>query len=95
VQFEILPLNDEEVEVLFFENIITISPAEEETEKYSYDYYRLIIKNRENLQTAIETNIDAWVQIAKNKEVRESIHIPTYEDRVTLLEDTINFILGL
>lgn len=96
VQFEILPLNDEEVEVLFFENIETVQSIEdEETEKYSYDYYRLIVRNRENLQATIEANLVAWLQMAKEKEAKDSTYIPTSKDRLAILEDTMNFILEL
>lgn len=93
---EIIPLNDDEVEVLFYDNIETLQPTDEEdTAKYSYDYYRLIIRNRENLQATIEANFDAWISLAKEKEVRKTIHIPTAEDRLAILEDAINFVLGL
>lgn len=95
VPFEIIPLNDENVEVLFYENIKTIPPTEEDAEKYSYDYYRLIIRNRENLEMTLGTNLDGWVGIAKGKEMIESVNVPTQTNRIVILEDTINFILGL
>lgn len=95
-QFEILPLDGENVEVLFYENIETLQPVEdEETEKYSYDYYRLIVRNRENLQATIEANLVAWLQMAKEKEFKESICVPTADDRLAVLEDVMNFVLGL
>lgn len=95
-QFEIIPINDDEVEVLLYENIETLPPAEnEEVEKYSYDYYRLIVRNRENLKTAIEASFEAWKQLAKEKELSESISIPSIGCRLSILEDTVNFVLGL
>lgn len=95
-RFEILPLGNDESEVLFYENIETLPPInEEEAEKYSYDYYRLIIRNRQNLKVAIVTSFDAWLALAKEKEAKESIRIPTQEGRLTILEDTMNFVLGL
>lgn len=95
-QFEIIPLDGENVEVLFYENIETLQPVEdEETEKYSYDYYRLIVRNRGNLQATIEANLVAWLQMAKEKEAKDSTYIPTSKDRLAILEDTMNFILEL
>lgn len=93
--FEILPFNNEEVEVLFYKNTITIPATEEDVEKYSYDYYRLIVKKRENLKALIETSLNAWIELAKDNEAKESIHAPTQEDRLAILEDTMNFVLGL
>jgi len=98
VQFEILPYEGDDVEVLFYENVETLPPTEDrevEAEKYSYDYYRLIIRNRQNLEATIETSFDAWLALVKEKEAKESIQIPTPEGRLTILEDTMNFILGL
>lgn len=101
-QFEILPYKGDDVEILFYENVETLPPAEDreveaeaEAEKYSYDYYRLIIRNRQNLEVTIETSFDAWLALAKEKEAKESIQIPTPEGRLIILEDTMNFILGL
>lgn len=96
VQFEILPLNGDNVEVLFYENVETVPPAnEEETEKYSYDYYRLVVRSRENLQSTIEANYNQWILMAKEKEAREYLYVPSEVDRLSALEDMMNFILGL
>lgn len=95
-QFEILPYEGDDVEVLFYENVETLpSTEDEEAEKHSYDYYRLIIRNRQNLETAIEASFDVWLALAKEKEIKESIQIPTQDDRLANLEDTMNFVLGL
>lgn len=94
-RFEILPLNDEEVEVLFYENIENISGINEETKKYCYDYYRLIVRNRDNLNSMIESFFEDWLEFAKIKESKESIRMPNSEDRLVALEETMNFILGL
>lgn len=94
--FEILPFDNDNVEVLFYENIKTMHPEnEDETIKYSYDYYRAIVRKRENLEAAIGMNLDGWLGILRGEEKIKSINIPTEKDRLAVLEDTINFILKL
>jgi len=66
-QFDILSYENDNVEVLFYENIEETT-GEDETVRYSYDLYRLIIRDRDNLKTLIESNYQAWLNIAKIKE---------------------------
>lgn len=91
-RFDILPLNDRESEVLFYENVETIPAHDEEPEKYTYDMYRLVARSREYLPNLIDLNYDAWLAKAKEQEIRDSIKIPTLEDRLKAVEDVM---LGL
>lgn len=87
-QFEVLPYEGDEVEVLFYENI-EASQGEDETVKYSYDYYRIIIKDRPNLSDIITTYYSEWLNFAKDEEVKNNTPKPTLEQRMTSTETKV------
>lgn len=92
--FEILEHDGENVEVLFYENIEEM-PLEEETQTYSYDHYRLIVRDRDNLSESIESNIDQWLDLAKSKETKESLGEITLEQQNRADIDYISIMTGV
>ena len=62
----------EYVNVLFFENVESISTEPEDVQRYQYDLYRIEgLKNRPSLIDAIERGINGWLNMAKEKEYKK------------------------
>lgn len=65
--FIIEKINDDQCDILFFENVKEIEV--EERLNYEYDFYRLPAIYRDNLSASIESNYDAWLEAAKRHEI--------------------------
>lgn len=83
--------------VSLFNNIkkVTRTVERKKEEVYEYDYYQLKVLFRDNLEADVDTNFAEWLQMAVQQEEGVEVVAPNINDRVEMLEDTINFLLGL
>lgn len=65
--FIIEKINDNQCDILFFENVKEIEI--DERLNYEYNLYRLPAIYRDNLSASIESNYDAWLEAAKRHEI--------------------------
>ena len=65
--FIIEKINDNQCDILFFENVKEIEV--EERLNYEYDLYRLPALYRDNLAQSVELNYSAWLEAAKRHEI--------------------------
>lgn len=79
--FEIEDLRNGKMAVSFFDNI------EEKEDVYSYDMYRIVVNDRDNLFKDIENNYDLWLQFAKDSEYQK-LATEVREKRDRLLTET-------
>lgn len=79
--------------ISLFDNINEVK--KEEGNIFEYDYYLLKVPYRDDLNTDVTNNFKAWLEIAKKNEVESIIEAPETSNRIDMLEDTINFLLGL
>jgi hypothetical protein len=54
--------------VTFFDNVKQQDVEEDEAPRWTYDAYRLTVRNRGNLIESLDGNIDSWVQMARDAE---------------------------
>lgn len=94
--FEILNYKEGKVEVLFHENVEEL-PMDEEDEapKYSYDLYRLIVKDRPSLYSLIESNLEEWLKQAKEKENETKVLPMSIENQNRADIDYISIMTGV
>lgn len=88
-KFKIEKIEKDKIAVSFFDNIneeIDIL-EDQETQRYVYDTYKIIINNRDNLFEEIKNNYDIWLQFAKDCEHKKlAEEIRTKRDK--LLNET-------
>lgn len=65
--FIIEKINDDQCDILFFENVKEIEI--EERLNYEYDLHRLPAIYRDNLAQSVESNYNAWIEAAKRREI--------------------------
>lgn len=89
--FEI-EINGEFADILFYEDVKKVEATEEKDAHYEYKMYRLSnIRNRPDLESAVEANFEDWFAIAKQKGMPH-IDTPKIEDRLSVIEDTVLFL---
>lgn len=95
--YEITFVDKDYVEVEFFYNIQEKQIKEENSENvvisYVYDYHRIKIKNRNNLIDQLNKNYDQWLKFAEEKERMSVIKEVTPEERIKILEDTVDTLI--
>lgn len=97
-QFEILDYKEGNVEVLFYENVKELpldENEEDEARKYSYDLYRLIVKDRPSLYRQIESKVEEWLKQAKEKENETKVLPMTIENQNRADIDYISVMTGV
>lgn len=83
--FEIEEHANKKCDVLFFANIEESIEDGETT--YIYDFYRLSMRNRNNLKEAVTNNYETWLEFAKNQE-ENKLAEEIRQKRNKLLEET-------
>lgn len=76
--------------VLFFDNIEKVKNEnndEETSNQYSYDFYKISVDYRENLETIIKNNYESWLDFAKDCEY-EKLAAEIRKKRNELLAET-------
>lgn len=76
----------------FYENAQEI-PSEEQP-RWICDTYQLKTRNRSNLEASIQSNFDAWLNMAKSNEPFAP-EPPTLEKRVSDVESTTETIINI
>lgn len=84
--FIIEKINDNQCDILFFENVKEIEI--EERLNYEYDFYRLPALYRDNLAQSVESNYDAWLEAAKRHEI-EFVEPLSIEQKVHNVENEV------
>jgi len=54
--------------VAFYTNAVQVDAVEDKAEKWEYDVYILRIRDRAGLSANIESNYEAWLQLARDAE---------------------------
>ncbi len=86
--FEIRPVGREAV-ISFYENVEPV--VREESQAWAVDEYRLTVLNRSGLEASIESNLKAWMDMAK---AQEEIPPPkTVDERVTDVERDVDLLV--
>lgn len=85
--FVIERINDDQCDILFFENVKEIEV--EERLNYEYDLYRLPAIYRDNLSASIESNYDAWLEAAKRHEI-EFVEPLSTEQKIFNVENELS-----
>ena len=83
--FEIEEHANKKCDVLFYTNIEETTRDDETI--YTYDFYRLSMRIRDNLQEKIEADYDTWLEVAKTQE-ENKFATEIREKRDKLLADT-------
>lgn len=83
--FEIEEHANKKCDVLFYTNIEETTKDDETI--YTYDFYRLSMRTRDNLQEKIEADYDTWLEVAKTQE-ENKFATEIREKRDKLLADT-------
>lgn len=95
--YEITFIDKDYVEVEFFSNIQEKKIKENNSENmivsYVYDYHRIKIRNRSNLIDQLNKNYDQWLKFAEEKERISTIQETTTEERIKILEDTVDTLI--
>lgn len=84
--FIIEKIDDNQCDILFFENVKEIEV--EERLNYEYDLYRLPALYRDNLAQSVESNYDAWLEAAKRHEI-EYVEPLSIEQKVHNVENEL------
>lgn len=84
--FIIEKIDDNQCDILFFENVKEIEV--EERLNYEYDLYRLPALYRDNLAQSVESNYDAWLEAAKRHEI-EYVEPLSIEQKVFNVENEL------
>lgn len=85
--FIIEKINDNQCDILFFENVKEIEI--EERLNYEYNLYRLPAIYRDNLSASIESNYDAWLEAAKRHEI-EFVEPLSTEQKIFNVENELS-----
>lgn len=70
-KFEIENRVQNKCDIVFFDNIQELEPAEDGEKRYSFDIYRLATNDREDLESELNDNAEkyqAWLELAKKTE---------------------------
>lgn len=84
--FIIEKINDNQCDILFFENVKEIEI--DERLNYEYNLYRLPALYRDNLAQSVESNYDAWLEAAKRHEI-EYVEPLSIEQKVFNVENEL------
>ena len=84
--FIIEKINDDQCDILFFENVKEIEI--EERLNYEYDLHRLPAIYRDNLAQSVESNYEAWLEAAKRHEI-EYVEPLSIEQKVFNVENEL------
>ena len=84
--FIIEKINDNQCDILFFENVKEIEI--EERLDYEYNLYRLPAPYRDNLAQSVESNYEAWLEAAKRHEI-EYVEPLSIEQKVYNVENEL------
>lgn len=84
--FIIEKINDNQCDILFFENVKEIEI--DERLNYEYNLYRLPALYRDNLAQSVESNYDAWLEAAKRHEI-EYVEPLSMEQKVFNVENEL------
>lgn len=93
--YEITFIDRDYVEVEFFNNIVEKQKQDEDNTVtvYEFDHYRIKIRNRSNLIDQLNQNYEQWLKLAEEKERMSTTKETTTEERIKILEDTVDTLI--
>lgn len=69
-----IEVNGDMATIRFYQNVELLDPhpdeEEETTERWAYDEHCITVRNRPDLAQHVETNLEAWVQLAIAEEAK-------------------------
>lgn len=81
-----LEFHGETADIIFYENVVE-AETEEGEPRYTYDTYRMTVRNRPTLISDLDSNIQTWLAAAKDAEFKALADIIRAK-RTALLNET-------